>query len=411
MPAAGDRSTANLWTLGATQIIGYGTLYYSFGVLAADIARDIGWSLENVFAAFSAALLAGGVVASTAGRFFDRFGAARVMAAGSAVAALALAACALAPSPAFLVVALVLMEIAATVVLYEAAFAFIVQSEGPDASRRIMHLTLIAGFASTIFWPIAAWLNQHLDWREVYLLFAAVNLLVCLPLHLFLARQPHVVRFVVSPPELGPDLGRDGTIAPIHRGKAMILATIAFSLGGFVLSGLLVHMVPLLASVGLGTAAVTVAALFGPSQVLIRFAFMGVVGGSNPVLGAAASSALVATGILVLTASAPLFSGALIFASPRRVRVRTHQHLPRDGAASPLRQHRLRDAPRSNDGGPPRPCSPGAVRARPADNSARRRHSAGDHGRGRSGFGAAFLGLAYLDAPARRALTPPGPEP
>ena len=83
--------------LGATQIIGYGTLYYSFSILAPDMAADLGWSQEWIFGALSVALLIGGFTAPWLGSLIDRIGAGRVMTIGSAAAAAALVACAFAP--------------------------------------------------------------------------------------------------------------------------------------------------------------------------------------------------------------------------------------------------------------------------------------------------------------------------
>ncbi|MEK1933559.1 MAG: MFS transporter, partial [Pararhizobium sp.] len=138
-----------------TQIIGYGTLYYSFSALAASMAGDLGWSPEWVFGAFSVSLLAGGLAAPIAGNWIDRYGAGTVMAFGSIAAAVALVACALAPGPISFVAGLVAI----------AAFAVLVQMNPRTAQRSITHLTLIAGFASTIFWPLTSALHERLSWQ------------------------------------------------------------------------------------------------------------------------------------------------------------------------------------------------------------------------------------------------------
>jgi MFS family permease len=158
---------AALWALGLTQIVGYGTLYYSFSILVPDVARDLAWSAQWVFGALSAALIVGGFFAPTAGKCADRFGAGRVMTFGSTAAAFALFACALAPGKATFVLALVAMELASSFVLYSAAFVAIVQFGGTGAQQSITHLTLIAGFASTLFWPLTTAMHLVLSWREV----------------------------------------------------------------------------------------------------------------------------------------------------------------------------------------------------------------------------------------------------
>src|SRR5712691_8205806 len=95
--AAHKFPAAALWALGLTQIIGYGTLYYSFSILAPAIAREFAWPEQWVFGALSASLLAGGFVAPTAGRWADRLGAGLIMTLGSIGVAAALVFCALAP--------------------------------------------------------------------------------------------------------------------------------------------------------------------------------------------------------------------------------------------------------------------------------------------------------------------------
>ena len=184
-----QRLGAVIWGLGLTQIIGYGTLYYSFSMLAPDMAKDFDWPQEWVFGVFSAALLVGGVAAPSIGRRIDQHGAGRMMALGSVVAACSLVLCALAPGRIPFIAGMVVMEIASAFVLYNAAFAALVQITPQTGQRSITHLTLIAGFASTLFSPITSELHKHLTWREVYLAFAVLHLIVCLPVHYWIARM------------------------------------------------------------------------------------------------------------------------------------------------------------------------------------------------------------------------------
>lgn len=121
---------AIVWALGATQIIGYGTLYYSFSVLAPRIAATFDLAQEWLFGGLSAALLAGGLLAPLAGRLMDRYGAARMMTAGSLLAAATLAATSLAPTGLAFVAGLVTLEMSAAFVLYAAAFAALLACAG-----------------------------------------------------------------------------------------------------------------------------------------------------------------------------------------------------------------------------------------------------------------------------------------
>lgn len=294
--------------LGLTQIIGYGTLYYSFGILAPEIAGHFGWPKEWVFGALSLALLTGGLTAPFLGALFDRIGAARAMVIGSLTAALALGACALAPNGATFVVALVAVEVAANLVQYGAAFALLVEIRPAVAGRSITYLTLIAGFASTIFWPLTTALHAQLSWQAVYLVFAGLNLLVCLPVHAWLARigAGRQKREAVAAPV-------EGVLSPARRAPGFALMVAGLSLMSLLSSAVLVHLVPLLSGLGLGASAALVGTLFGPSQVgsrLINMAF-----GKNlaPLHLAVLAAVLVSGGALVLLVTAPSFAGAMAF--------------------------------------------------------------------------------------------------
>lgn len=296
--------------LGVTQIIAYGTLYYSFSILAPDMAKDLGWSKEWVFGALSAALLAGGLAAPWFGRLIDRYGAGRMMSAGSLLAAAALGACAAAPNGAVFVAALIALELASNLVQYGAAFALLVQLQPQGAARSITYLTLIGGFASTIFWPITSALHRQLSWQEVYLVFAVLNLVVCLPLHGWLSAGLARSRADTSAAPL-PVKGRlpDG-----RKRIGFILMVTGFALQSLVGAAILVHMVPLLSGLGLGASAALIGTLFGPSQVASRLINMGFGRNLSPVTLAVIAATLMPMGVAVLAWSAPSVAGAMAFA-------------------------------------------------------------------------------------------------
>jgi MFS family permease len=299
-----------IWALGLTQIIGYGTLYYSFSALAPAMARDFGWSEEWVYGVLSGSLLIGGLMAPISGSWADRFGAARVMVWGSVAAALSLVACALAPTGIAFVAGLVAMEVASGFVLYTTAFAALAQIAGQGAQRSITHLTLIAGFASTIFWPLTTTLHEYLSWRDIYLAFAALTLIVCVPVHAWLARQDTGARATGTTMAV-----EDAPLVPPGQEQwAQIVMLLGFALLGFMSSAVLVHMIPMLASLGLGAAGVFVTTLFGPAQVVSRLINMQFGRGlSQPALGVVAAS-LMPLALVVLVTTAPLLPGAAVFA-------------------------------------------------------------------------------------------------
>jgi MFS family permease len=300
-----------VWALGLTQIIGYGTLYYSFGSLAPEMGADFGWSVEWIYAVLSGSLLVGGLIAPLSGRLADRYGAALVMTAGSVAAAAALVLAALAPNGLSFIAGLVAIEVASTFVFYATAFAALAQVAPHGAQRAITQLTLIAGFASTVFWPLTTWLQEGLGWRDIYLLYAALNLTVCLPVHGWLAvsskrrRAAHGGR---GPGPLEP-------LVPEHRrGLGMLLMLAALALLGFVSSAVTIHMVPMLAALGLGGAGVVVTTLFGPAQVLSRLVNMQFGRGLSQPMLALIAAAMLPLGLATLVFTAPSVVGAAAFA-------------------------------------------------------------------------------------------------
>jgi predicted MFS family arabinose efflux permease len=251
--------------LAFTQIASWGALYYAFAVLAPDIRRDLGIGTETAFAAFSWSLLVAGVAATPIGALVDRHGGRYVMAAGSVVSAIGLAWLALCGSIAGYFAAWTVIGLASSLTLYEAAFATINRKVAVGAPRAISTLTLFAGFASTIFWPLTHLLDARIGWRDTYLLYALVQLAACLPLHLWLGRD--------APRAPLPSSGaRDShTLGEAIRHPSFWKLALAFSVNFFIFSALAAHLIPLLQSLGhsAGTA-VLLAALIGPMQVAGR---------------------------------------------------------------------------------------------------------------------------------------------
>ncbi|MCQ8873104.1 arsenite efflux MFS transporter ArsK [Mesorhizobium sp. LMG17149] len=301
-----------IWALGLTQIIGYGTLYYSFSILAPAMAGEFGLTEGWIFGALSASLFAGSLFAPTAGRWADRFGAGRIMTVGSVAAAVALALCAVAPDRVTFVLALLAMELASSFVLYSAAFVAIVQIGVPRPQRSITHLTLIAGFASTLFWPLTSALHAHLTWREVYLLFAALNLGLCLPIHAWLMRLSRRHATAASQ-ERGPAPEAGAPLDPRRARAAFLLMLAGFATEGFVLSAILIHMVPLTAALGLGTAGLFVSTLFGPAQVASRLINMLFGGRLQQTHLAVIAASLLTAGLCALLLTMPWLPGAFLF--------------------------------------------------------------------------------------------------
>ncbi len=154
-------------------------------------------------------------------------------------------------------------------------------------------------------------MHAHLSWQNVYLVFAGLNLLVCLPLHAWLSYGLAKGR---AQKQAGTAQIVEGSLSPDVRQFGFKLMVVGFSLQSLVSAAILVHMVPLLSGLGLGATAAIVGTLFGPSQVLSRFANM-VLGGNLPPLALATIAAtLIPVGMMILTISAPSVAGAMAFA-------------------------------------------------------------------------------------------------
>ncbi len=287
--------------MGVSMTVGYGTLYYSFSILAPEIAREFGWSQSFVFAVFSIGLLGGAVSAPIVGRLIDRFGARPVLAFGSILAAAMLAGLSMVQNGWQFAVVTLAAEFISLAVQYDAGFAALAQRHGQDARSQITLVTLVAGFASTVFWPLIQWLLTMMSWREVYLVLAALNLVLALPVHvLWPSYRAPATRAA------GADASA-AAMAPASRRPHLALMAISLSAGGFVLSAMGASLLVLLGDAGFTPAAATLAgSLIGPSQVaarLIEYARRGVL--SPPVTG------LIATGAIFI-APVLLFAAALI---------------------------------------------------------------------------------------------------
>jgi hypothetical protein len=253
--------------LGVTMTIGYGTLYYSFSVLAPEIAREFGWGQSFVFGVFSFGLLAGAVAAPVLGRLVDRYGARLILCLGSIAAALSLALFSVMQNAWQFAAITLVAEFIALAVQYDAGFAALAQSHGREARAHITLVTLIAGFASTVFWPLLQWLLTVMTWRDIYLVMAAMHLLIALPIHLALPRA----RMIEPEATVREEQSTGEPVLDGERKRRMILMATAFAAGGFVMSAVGSTLLVLMHDLGYATAMATLAgSLIGPSQVAAR---------------------------------------------------------------------------------------------------------------------------------------------
>ncbi len=336
--------------LGSTQTLSWASSYYLPAILAAPIAADLGLSVPFVFLAFSAALLVSAVIGPWAGRRIDRLGGRPVLAVAHAMFALSLCLLAFASGPILLVVAWLWMGLAMGCGLYEAAFAALVRLYGPTARNAITGITLIAGFASTIGWPLTAAMEATLGWRGACLGWAALHVLIGLPLTAWLPNAPptgavavdlsppgantgvatvspvaaghtraagditencvdhgghdaprSAVQPQIAPPDSPPAMSADG------RRSIALRLSIVFAIVWFISTAMATHLPAMLQAVGLSlSGAVAVGALIGPAQVAGRLLEFGLLRHLHPLLSARMAALTHPAGAVLLLLLGPV---------------------------------------------------------------------------------------------------------
>lgn len=261
--------------LGVAQTLAWASSYYLPAVLAGAIGKDIGISTSSVFGAFSVALLVAAGIGPVAGRRIDRLGGRSVLIASNLVFAAGLAALSQATHASHVFAAWALMGLAMGSGLYEAAFATVVRLHGQEARRAITGITLFAGFASTVGWPLSAYLESTVGWRGACLAWAAMHLLIGLPLNMLLPGASHAVpvqKSAIAAQDVGAGL------SSAHQRRAAVLMAYVFAVTWFISTAMAAHLPELLLASGATlAAAVGIAALVGPAQVVgrvIEFTFL-----------------------------------------------------------------------------------------------------------------------------------------
>jgi MFS family permease len=265
-PSAAHRLRWVLLALCVTEITSWGVLYYAFTVLSEQISADTGWSAPAVTAAFSAGLVTSALVGIPIGRWLDRVGPRWIMTAGSVLGTLAVVAVVAAPNYGWFAAAWVLAGVAMSAVFYAPAFAALTRFFGTDAVRALTALTLVAGFASTVFAPLTAALSAQMSWRHTYLVLAAVMAVITIPAHFFGLRRPW-------PPVTTKHHHVEAPTRTARSGPFLALMA-AFALAGLASYAVIANLVPLMSQRGVSTGAAAVAlGLGGAGQVLGRLGY------------------------------------------------------------------------------------------------------------------------------------------
>ena len=197
--------------LGSAQTLAWASSYYLPAVLGPPMARELGLSTPGVFAAFSGALVVSATVGPWAGRVIDRHGGRPLLMATSLGFAIALAVLSQALGPLTMVIGWLLLGVAMGAGLYDSAFASLVRLYGSGSRGAITGITLLAGFASTVGWPLSAWMEAQVGWRGACLGWAGLHLLLGLPLN---AALPSIRRLAAPAERDAPTSGPGLDAAP-----------------------------------------------------------------------------------------------------------------------------------------------------------------------------------------------------
>lgn len=292
-PATTNRVVA---ALGIAQTVGWASSYYLPAVLATPMADDLGLSPVWVFGAFSAAMVVSSLIGPWAGARIDRLGGRGVLAVSNVVFAVGLAGLAMAQGTTSLFLAWAVIGLGMGMGLYEAAFATLAGIYGQAARSPITGITLIAGFASTVGWPLSGLMLAEWGWRESCLGWAALHLGLALPLNLSL---PPATQSSAAP---AATTGEDGAGPPPRF--AVALLAFVFAATWFNSTAMAAHLPRLLEGAG-ATAAMAIAAgaLIGPAQVGARLLEFGLLRRFHPLLSAriaAACHPIAALGLILL---------------------------------------------------------------------------------------------------------------
>lgn len=282
--------------IGVGQILAWGSSYYLTAILAKSIADDTGWPLSWIVGALSLGLLVSGLVSPRVGRLIEHRGGRPVLAASAVLLALGLLCLGLAPNLPVFFVGWAVVGAGMGCGLYDPAFSALGRLYGDSARSAITQVTLFGGFASTVCWPLSAFLLERLGWRGACLTYAAIHVCITSPLYLF------------GVPAEGPvhaHLEKDGiaetpSVRPDHRLLFWLLAA-GLTLASVTMTVISVHLLTLLQSRGVALAtAVAFGTLLGPSQVGARVLEAGFGRRAHPVWSMLVSTLLVAVGLGML---------------------------------------------------------------------------------------------------------------
>ncbi|WP_416897767.1 MAG: MFS transporter [Minwuia sp.] len=294
--------------LAVGQTLVWAGTYYLFPALLLRWEAAEGWSKTTLTGGFTAALILTALFSPVAGRLIDRGLGPVAMGAAALVASVAIACLPLAPDLTVFVGLWLIVGVCMSACLYEPCFAIITRTRGADARRAITLVTLVAGFASTISFPLSHAVAEIRDWQAAAVLFGALTAFVAAPLLFFGANSlERRHRSDEAERRAAPDF-QEAAARPVRevlRGPTFILLALAFTFLSINHAVLINHLLPIMDDRGIPEAtAILVASLMGPMQVAGRIVMMLIERrASNHAITSYCFGALVISAVCLFTAS------------------------------------------------------------------------------------------------------------
>lgn len=226
------RTAQTVGVLAITQLIGWGTTFDMLGVMGRVIAPALGLPNEAIFAGLTIMMVVSAFVGPATGRWLGRYGAAKVLAASSITFAIGLLLLAATTDIVVYAIAWIVIGFGGALGLSAPCYTAVVEREGVNGKRVIAILMLFTGLSATIFWPILTLLNDNFGWRVTFLVCAALQFFVCLPLHLFGLPKPVTSHTQGAAAETPPV-----ELTPADRRKAFLLVAVSTTLCTFITFG------------------------------------------------------------------------------------------------------------------------------------------------------------------------------
>lgn len=293
--------------LGVVMVLTWGSTYYLLAVLAGPIADESGWSQSGITGAFSCGLLIAGLVSPLVGRRIERHGGRPILAIGAALIVSGLIILSIAQALWMFWAGWCVLGLGMAAGLYDPAFATLAQLFRHDARRAISLLTLLGGFASTICWPLSALMLEILGWRGTVMGYAAIHLLITLPLILgVIPKSPHLAKAKQYHAPVAIQLSA-------NEQQAFLMISAIQVLHGLVVVNISVWLFTFLQAQGLTLAqAVAIGTAMGPAQVAARVLELANRERHHPLWTLTASTITVGCGLTLMAANIGFASLAII---------------------------------------------------------------------------------------------------